>query len=459
MDWTNLSQPLIDHYIAHNSDAHISAIVPVEDHRRVAECGKVLDRLSSLSLCEGAGESFDKIEWLYDRPALELESLSLKSGRSGDPKNWEFCVRWEDGHVLPRPVFAQLHPKLHELTFIGCCLPWKAEMYTGLTRLTISLGPVEGLVNASNDILHIFRDSPRLEEFALHYPRPVPVLTLDTEDALIPMRRLRLLHLTLPVDSIAAILSSIATPPAMQLSLGCIIEKGVHPARACLRLPSDDRCLPCLGAICELELDAPSHKITGIAHDVRDPVFVAIAISNGSAELQERFVGKTFTSFQQKVVLPHLESLTLRDSPTSVFKDSDLALFLWKGGKTLRELTLADYSDGVLSKLAEHHIGQVTPYCPNLCTVRIEEMAIDYRRLLDACRALSRADRSLALTRVHLDPALPYTELMLRSATIGLGMLHTLRFASIATNSFSWGVARHRLPEGVRDGPLAGIRV
>lgn len=466
MDWTSLSLPTIQHYISLNRSVPLDVKVGLEDARRVQECGNLLLRVRNLALRQGTAANIRATPWLFTHPAVELQSLSLRCGSSSGPKNWRQMLDWDDSYLLPHQLFLSRHPKLQEMELIGCRLPWQAGMYKDLTRLTICLSSMastpqgEGsgrFGDAKFDALHVFRDSPNLTELTLQSCESLPLRPIAPADTLIPMRHLRRLELALPAQDITAILSSIATPLHLRLSLVCVIVKGTPSTYRYLRFPTDPRCLPFARRVRRLEFDAPANRIMAFALDDEDPIYTASVVSDQEFA-PEKAIAASFSALKGPL-FPILQDLSLKESTMGVFKSEMVAMFLWDH-PSIVNLNLTACSPAILAKVAEHHKqeNQVIPYCPNLQTTGIDGMRINSSELFDTCSLLARADRILSLSRMHLDKDAGEAfsnslnskissedSKLMQQAQDTLQRIRGLKFAKVSINDASWGLLRRPL--------------
>ncbi|KAF7796762.1 hypothetical protein EIP86_007945 [Pleurotus ostreatoroseus] len=446
IDMVSMRPPLIEHYENLSATQTLDIQVPIGRTIPQVKQGRILPRVKRLSLRRGTFDNLLKnsMSWLYLGSAPELQSLSLRCGASGDPNTWRQMLDWEISHAFSISVLSMGHPKLRELELIGVRFEWVPGKYQGLTHLTISVG--QSFPEKKENVLHIFRESPNLQELVLNSLDELPIAPLGATDTLIPMRSLRKLTLSLYSRDIYAILSSIATTPNLQLTLRCIIVRGAQPQAQYLQLPKDARCLPCLELIEKLSFDAPGNAITAFAPGAQQPLLSATFITDQELVV-ERAVALSFSAMRGLPLLS-LRALSIREQPTQPFRSEDIGMFFWDTARDVEGLTLTGSTAEAFCKIALHYKDQIRPYCAKLRSLRVTGMSIAGSALLTACSVLARADRTLTLHKVTLDPGAPTAigsqppQESAQAAAAVVEKLRRLKYARVTITDASWGVRR-----------------
>ncbi|PSR72627.1 hypothetical protein PHLCEN_2v11511 [Hermanssonia centrifuga] len=247
-------------------------------------------------------------------------------------------------------IFGSEAPRLRNLCMSGIRMPWAPGQYVGLRSLHIN---TDGAMSINDqNILTIFRDSPLLEDLDLRHIQPLHWTSLPVDPTLIPLRSLRRLKLTMkPADQLR-ILSSIITPPTMDLlhitainSAWAWIDEGYL-----IPFPADSRCLPPLHTMQSLCLDLRHPCISGCSKPGHPSMWFIAGTSYSEPGLERVFL-RDLQVLRSVYSLASLTEFTLIGSVYNFIKGEDIVPLL-KVAPNITSFALENVSSDIVDELA-----------------------------------------------------------------------------------------------------------
>lgn len=215
-----------------------------KDHWRDTFWYGEIHRVRSLFLSTGS-VAWDLDErphrWIENTPAESMEELSVVIPARG---------RGRTHNISDILVGKQ---SLRYLTMTNIRMPWKPGQYTNLVKLHLVLH--DQCNPEGESILHVFHDSPLLEDLLLHFDEAAHLLLDEPreEDDLIPLSRARKIDLDLYPLDMWEILQWVALPedlPQLRLAASHFRDGGVFRV-----LPSNPHCIPTISGATTLLID------------------------------------------------------------------------------------------------------------------------------------------------------------------------------------------------------------
>ena len=196
---------------------------------------KEMHRVSRLDLQLNRDDPLSKdpppISWLADASAPHLQSLTLTVNR------------WWGGASSVFPNLTAGFPNLRQLALNDVRLPWASGQYQGLTKLHIRIQCHISTHPMDQSIVHVFRESPLLEDLLLDIQYPPAPMFVDATPIRHPRDRVHLrsaksIRLALTRQDMVFVLSALSLPEDLAfLSLRttvphdvsyCITTAGAH---------------------------------------------------------------------------------------------------------------------------------------------------------------------------------------------------------------------------------------
>ncbi|CAL1703454.1 unnamed protein product [Somion occarium] len=320
-------------------------------------------------------------EWLRDISALNLHA---------------FTIKYDGGQGRHLSEFIRKAPTLCELRMHGILrLPRVSGSYKNLKILEIVCS--EDYSDDENNFLVVFRQSPLLEVFHCSCTATrlfqITSKVSEAKSKLIPMRKLRTLHLALYYVEIAFILRHIATPLDMKLTLTGIISRETRRPPTAEFLPRDPRCLPCLSKTSRFKVD--EEGIRAFA-DPMTECFAAISITDnytGDSDAIRNRVEDVARGFEISILRSFCVSRTpasvrelwveradVTDQESLSLQVSDIVQTLWHLPQ-LYKLTVDDWGQDLLQCIQHQSAQSSISICPVVEVLSIRNMKIKASRL------------------------------------------------------------------------------